>query len=180
MVLPKSVPASGSWRGDLENLAAEIGLEQLLVAIRDGDRQAEVLGVVGHHQEVERSAQARLQSGGRGHRLALGEAVGVVGRDLRTDETGIGRVRRVQMGVAEQDLVRKVLPGQGRVARRCRRWDKGSAITGARLVLSERQSREAAERGYDGNGQGGSDRVHRSLLKKQMCAGSGSSNRHPR
>ena len=66
----------------------------------------EVLGVVGHREEVERGPELDLDAAHVRDGLALGVAVGVVRRARRAEYRGVVRVARVQVQVAEVDVLR--------------------------------------------------------------------------
>ena len=100
---------------DLCDLASELACKQLFVAVGDGCRQPEIFRMIGNHEKVERPCQPRGYSRGRNHFLAAGETKRIIRRHRRTDETGVGRERGVQMRVAEEHLVRKILFGIRRV-----------------------------------------------------------------
>ncbi len=96
------------------HLLAPSGLQQFRVGGGDLRGQAQVLGMVGDHQEVQRALQPGRQAGARGHLFAAREAIRLFRAQAVADHAGVGGVRGVQVRVAEVHPVRKVL---GRVWR---------------------------------------------------------------
>jgi hypothetical protein len=76
---------------------------QLDLAVHRQADVAEILGVVGHREEVERRAPFHRASEVM-HLLALGVGIGFVGRGFGLGRGGIERVAGVQVQVAEIDL----------------------------------------------------------------------------
>jgi len=71
--------------------------------------------VVGHDEEVQWSRELDPEAGRGGELLALGELVGVVGIEASAERPGVHRHRRVQVGVAPEDVRREAaLQGFGR------------------------------------------------------------------
>ena len=79
--------------------------------------EAHVVGVIGDHQEVERTRQLHRLAAGRRDLLAPGEAIGVARAEPRAEGAGVHRERRVQMRVAEERPRREIAAGIGRVGR---------------------------------------------------------------
>ena len=67
---------------------------------------ADVLGVVRHREEIERGPELNLDASQVRNRLAFCVAVGIVRRARRAERRGVVRVARMQMEVAEVDVLR--------------------------------------------------------------------------
>ena len=81
--------------------ASELRLQQIGIRLGDHRRQAEILGMIGDDQEVQRPLQARADARARRDLLAAGEPIGLVRPQPATHHSGIGRVGRVEVRVAE-------------------------------------------------------------------------------
>ena len=104
-----SLSFDGAGLGQVVDLLAPFRLEQCGIGFRDHRREAEVFGVVGDDQEIERSRQLDGQAAVRLHLFAACEPIGLLGPDDGASHAGVRRVRRVQVGVAEVDAVRERL-----------------------------------------------------------------------
>ncbi len=71
--------------------------------------QAQVLGVVGYHEEIKRTVQFDPPAEMAGDLLPPGDAVGVVGAQGRAHHSRVGRPGGVEVGVSKEDPVRKTL-----------------------------------------------------------------------
>ena len=106
------------------DLLAELRPQELGVGLGDHGGEAQVLGVVGHHQEVQGALQADAHPGAGHDGLAAGEAVGLLGSQGAADHPRVGGERRVEMGVPPEDALgvapvqvgRVLLPAQLDVA----------------------------------------------------------------
>ncbi len=106
------------------NLLAPLRLEQGGVGCRDHGREAEVLGMVRHDQEIQRTCQLGRQAGVRRDLFAAGKAIGLLRSDYGSDQAGVGGIGRVQVRVAEEHPVREVLGRIGRIGHlSVGRWD---------------------------------------------------------
>ena len=119
---------------------------------------AQVGGVVGDRQEVERRLEAHLDTGRVRQRLALGVSVGVVGVVAGAEDVGVERVLGVYVNVAEVGVAYR--PALGAVARtsgfrRCGRvagWIRPVwAVTGAGDGQDE-QNRQPRDRAREREG----------------------------
>ncbi|MNT60546.1 hypothetical protein D3C72_1981330 [compost metagenome] len=87
---------------------------------RTGDQhriEAITIGVVGHHQKIQRPRQFDRLAAGRGDLLAAGETISLLRPQARTEDPGVHGHGRVQMGIAEQRTGRIVMPDIGRIGR---------------------------------------------------------------
>ncbi len=120
-------------------------LRQRVLRIGERREHAEILAVVGHRQEVERLTRkldlepTRVLDG-----LALGVAVGIVGRRPRVEDEGVAREAGVNVKIAEEGVAQRVgLRGGLLLRRRDRRF--GLARASADTHRSNRQ-RQTADR----------------------------------
>ena len=97
------------------HFAAECGLEEVRVRLSDHRREAEVLGVIRHHEKIQGACQPRAHADAGGDLLALGEAVGLVRPEPVADHAGVCGVGRVHMRVAPEHAVGIVAVQIGRV-----------------------------------------------------------------
>lgn len=65
--------------------------------------------MVGHDQEIERPLQPGSYAVGGRYRFTLGEPVGVVRSSRGANQTCIGGIARMKMGIAKQDLVWEIV-----------------------------------------------------------------------
>ena len=120
-VLEQRLPELGEHDGrvlreTLRPARARLGRQQQRVPTGESREHAEILGVVAHDEEVERTSQLNLHAVVRGQHRAPCEAVGIVRRELLVaEEVRVRRQRRVQVCVAPVDLTRELLRGIGRV-----------------------------------------------------------------
>ena len=89
--------------------------EHLGVAGEQLREEAQAVGVVGHHQEIERPGQPRGSPIEADDLLPLGEAVGVLRAEAAAEGPRVHRRRRVQVRVAEQRPRRVIAARVGRV-----------------------------------------------------------------
>ena len=105
----------GIPQGDREGVLADRGVRVVHLL-----EHAQVGGMVGNRQEVERRLQAHLDSGRVRERFSPGEPVGVVRIGARAEDVGVEGVLRVDVDVAEVGVARRpALDGvgcRGRVA----------------------------------------------------------------
>ena len=102
--------------------AAERGLEEGRVRLSDHRREAQVLGVIRHHEKIQGAGQPRAHADAGGDLLALGEAVGLVRPEPVADHAGVCGVGRVDVRVAPEHAVGIVALQVGGVLR-FRRFD---------------------------------------------------------
>ena len=81
--------------------ASELRLQEVGVRLGDHRRQTEILRMIGDDQEVQRPKQARADAGAGGDLLAAGESIGLLRPQPATHHSGIRRVGRVEVRVAE-------------------------------------------------------------------------------
>ena len=96
--------------------AGRIGQHRRLPREQIG-KEPHVVGVVRHHQEVERARQSDPLPARGGDLLSLGESVRVGRAEAAAERAGVHRHPRVQMRVAEKGPGRKRTAGIGRIAR---------------------------------------------------------------
>ena len=82
-------------------LAGGIG-EELRLSSEQVREKSHVVGVIGHHQEIERARQLRLLSAGRHHFLAAREAVCVLDAEAIAECARVHRHGGMQVGVTEK------------------------------------------------------------------------------
>ena len=93
--------------------------EQLRIAAEQLREKAHAVGVIGDHQEIERTGQLHALAARSGDLLSLGEAIGILRAEPRAERARVHRKRRVR-GVAEERARRKVASRVGRVRRLAR------------------------------------------------------------
>ena len=83
--------------------ASELRLQQIRIGLGDHRRQAEVLGVIGYNQEIQRALQARADARARSDFLAACESISLLRTKPATQHARISRVGGVQMRVASAE-----------------------------------------------------------------------------
>jgi hypothetical protein len=117
--------------------------EQRRVAAHQLREEPHAVGMIGHHQEVERPRQPDRLAAVGDDLLAPGEAVGVARRQARAERTRVHRVAGVQVRVAEQRHRRIGAPRVGRVARlRGMRLLQLGRVGRAGIALPDREQRD--------------------------------------
>jgi hypothetical protein len=87
----------------------------LRVAPDDHREEAHPVGVIGDHQEVERTGELRRLAGRGGDLPPLGEEVRLARPQAGSERSSVHRVRGVQVGVPEERADREVAPRRRRV-----------------------------------------------------------------
>ena len=85
------------------------------LAGEDAREEAHAIGVVGHHQEVERAGEPDGLARRGDQLLALGEAVGVARREAGAEGASVHREACVDVGVAPVDVGREAAIRVGRI-----------------------------------------------------------------
>ena len=104
-------------------LAGRVGQHFRVTRIQPRE-EAHVVGMIGDHEEIERSVKLHFQAGRRSQLFAAREAVGVFRDQPCAEGAGVHRHSGVQVGVAPEDLARKVASRVGRemhLSRKCAR-----------------------------------------------------------
>ena len=140
-----SLPFDGAGLGQVVYLLAPFRLEQCGIGFRDHRREAQVLGVVGNHQKIERSRQLDGQAAVRLDLFAASKPISVLGPDDGAGHAGIGGVRGMQVRVAEVHAVGKRLRRVRRVGDLLVRRSRG--VLRKRLRAAGQQD-DACHRGH--------------------------------
>lgn len=132
----------GAPQGDRERMLAHGGVRVVHLL-----EHAQIGGVVGDGQEVERRLQAHLDAGRVHQGFALGESVGVVGIVPGAEDVRVERVLRVDVDVAEVRVPnRSALNGAGCCRRVAGRVHSVRSATGAGAGEGGRGDDQAASK----------------------------------
>ena len=121
--------------------------------------EAHAVGVVGHHQEIQRPRKLGALSARRHDLLALGETISVLRAEPRAERARVHRKRGVRVRVAEVRPGREIAPRVGRVRRLGGKRLLGRLLVeradvGRHILRSDRRGKQACGDGERVPGDG--------------------------
>ncbi len=145
--------------------AAGLALQHQRIAAQEIVREADILGMIRNHHEIERPQQLEGPCSLALDHLAARDPVGLVRPERRARHARIRRPRGVQVGVAEIDVLRIVVIHIGGI--RARRG--GIVFLGDFEILGKsREGQATADRGKHGAATGGHLGLLQSLLASDI------------
>ena len=105
------------WKGSkfLRPAPTCLGCRHPAIVHRQSGQYAEILGVIRHHEKVQRSAQAHVLAARGSNRLTLGESIRLVRRQSGAQGEGVTRQRGVYMCIAPVDIGGEGIVGMRRI-----------------------------------------------------------------
>ena len=82
--------------------------QQLRIGCRNHRCQAEILSVIGYHEEIKGPNESCSLTARGNYFLPAGKPIRLIWAQGITNHTGIGGVRRVQVGVAPVDILGEI------------------------------------------------------------------------